>query len=154
MNGFERCYTRTEELKCSPVERYRTVKAQDDTDELSQTMKSMFLGQRISRGFKGINADSTPSCHKARAGATEYFVRAPVGSALPAGTMAQRFCRDVLVGVLHLQSNPSCRHGVGASWTDVRSLWLWGLKFPRPRWLVWFTRPLPLEEMARVAAQL
>ena len=50
---------------------------------------------------------------------TEQVTRATVGSVLPAGTVAPRFGRDLLVVVLHLLSHPSCRREVGASWTDV-----------------------------------
>ena len=50
---------------------------------------------------------------------TEYITRAPIGSVLPADTVAQRFGCDLLVVVLHLLSDPSCRREVGASWTDV-----------------------------------
>ena len=40
---------------------------------------------------------------------TEYTTGAPIGSVLPASTAAQAFGRDLLVVVLHLLSNPSCR---------------------------------------------
>ena len=50
---------------------------------------------------------------------TAYITRAPIGSVLPADTVAQCFGRDLLVVLLRLQSNPSCRREVGASWTDV-----------------------------------
>ena len=70
---------------------------------------------------------------------TEYIARTPIGSGLPAGTVAQRFGLDLLVVVLHLLSNPTCRREVGASWTDVAVTLdlLRGLVVPRPRWLVW-----------------
>ena len=69
----------------------------------------------VSSSFKHI-LNSSP------AGAfTEYIQCAPMGSVLPAGTVAQRFSRDLLVVVLHLLSNPSCRREVAASWTDVFS---------------------------------
>ena len=38
---------------------------------------------------------------------TEYITRAPIGPVLPAGTVAQRFGRDLLDAVLNLLSNPS-----------------------------------------------
>ena len=67
----------------------------------------------VSSSFKHI-------LYSSPAGAfTEYITRAPIGSVLPAGTVTQRFGRDLLVVVLHLLSNPSCRHKIGASWTDV-----------------------------------
>ena len=50
---------------------------------------------------------------------TENITRAPIGSVLPAGTGAQRCGHDLLVVVLHLLSNPSCRREVGSSWTAV-----------------------------------
>ena len=50
---------------------------------------------------------------------TEYITRAPIGTVLPVGNVAQRFGRDLLVVVLHLLSNLSCRCEVGVSWTDV-----------------------------------
>ena len=68
---------------------------------------------------------------------TEYITRAPIGSVLPAGTVAQRFGSDLLVVVLHLLSNPSCRREVGASWTDVAVTLVAGIGGPEPRWLVW-----------------
>ena len=49
----------------------------------------------------------------------EYNTHAHIESGLPAGTVAQRFGRDLLVVVLHLLSNPSRCREVGASWTDV-----------------------------------
>ena len=61
----------------------------------------------------------------------EYITRAPIGSVLPAITVAQRFGRDLLV-VLHLLSNLSCHPEVGASWTDDAVIGV-----PRPKWLVW-----------------
>ena len=68
---------------------------------------------------------------------TEYITRAPIGSVLPASTVAQCFGRDLLVVVLHLPSNSSCRREVGASWTDVAVTLFWGLVVPLPRWPVW-----------------
>ena len=90
--------------------------------------------QRSGRG------PSTHCIHPPLVPSQSSITRAPVGSVLPAGTVAQRFGRDLLVVVLHLLSNPSCRREVGASWTDVAiesALWLRGLVVPRPRWLVW-----------------
>ena len=49
----------------------------------------------------------------------EYSTRAPIGSVLPAGIVAQHLGRDLLVVVLHLLSNSSCLREVGASLTDV-----------------------------------
>ena len=40
-------------------------------------------------------------------------MHAPVRARLPAGTVVQRFGRDLLVVLMHLLSNLSCRHGVG-----------------------------------------
>ena len=45
--------------------------------------------------------------------------RVPIRSNLPASTAAQPSGRDLLVEVLHLLSNLSCRRKVVASWTDV-----------------------------------
>ena len=62
----------------------------------------------VSSSFKHI-------LYSSPAGAfTEYITRAPIGSVLPAGTVAQRLGRDLLVVVLHLLSNQSCRREVGA----------------------------------------
>ena len=80
-------------------------------------------------------------------------MRAPIVSVLPAGTMAQRFGRDLLVVVLHLLSNPSCRHEVGASWTDVAVTLVVGTSGPAAEVAGLVARPLPLGEMARVEAQ-
>ena len=66
----------------------------------------------------------------------EYMTRAPIGSVLPAVTVAQRFGRDLLV-VLHLLSNLSCHPEVGASWTDVAVTLVAGIRLPRTKWLVW-----------------
>ena len=54
---------------------------------------------------------------------TKYITRAPIGSISPDGTVAQRFGRDLLVVVLHLLANSSCRREVGASWTYVVTLY-------------------------------
>ena len=90
---------------------------------------------------------------------TEYITRAPIGSVLPAGTMAQRFGRDLLVVVLHtmlhsMLSKSSCRREVGASWTDVAVTLVAGIRSPAAEVAGLGTRPLPLKEMARVVAQL
>ena len=68
---------------------------------------------------------------------TEYIMCTTIGSVLPAGTVAQRFGRDLLVAVLHLLSTPSCRRQVGTSWTDGAVTVVAGLVVPLPRWLVW-----------------
>ena len=67
--------------------------------------------------------------------------------------MAQRFGRDLLVVVLHLLSNPSCRREVGASWTDV-AVTLVAAIGPAAEVAGLVARPLPLGEMARVVSQL
>ena len=79
---------------------------------------------------------------------------APIGSVLPAGTVAQRFGRDLLDAVLHLLSNPSCRREVGASWTDVAVTLVAGIGGPAAEVAGLVARPLDLREMARVVAQL
>ena len=84
---------------------------------------------------------------------TGYITRAPIGSVLPAGTVAQRFGRDLLVVVLHLLSTPSCRREVGASWTDVAVTLVAGTGGPAAEAAGLVARPLPLGE-ARVVAQL
>ena len=63
-----------------------------------------------------------------------------------------RFGRDLLVVVLHLLSNPSCRHEVGASWTDVAVTLVAGIGGPVAEVAGLVARPLPLGEMARVVA--
>ena len=78
----------------------------------------------------------------------------PSQSVLPAGTVAQRFGHDLLVVVLHLLSNPSCRREVGASWTDVAVTMVAGIGGPAAEVAGLVARPLPLGEMARVVAQL
>ena len=85
---------------------------------------------------------------------TEYITRAPIGLVLPAGTVAQRIGRDLLVVVLHLLSNPSCRREVGASWTDVAVTLVAGIGGPAAEVAGLVARPLPLGEMAGVVAQL
>ena len=85
---------------------------------------------------------------------TEYITRAPIGSVLPAGTVARRFCRDLLVVVLHLLSNSSCCRKVGASWTDVAVTLVAGIGGPAAEVAGMVARPLPLGEMARLVAQL
>ena len=57
-------------------------------------------------------------------------MRARIGSGLPVGTVTQRYGRDLLVVVLHLLSNPSCRHVVCASWTDVAVTMVAGIGGP------------------------
>ena len=101
----------------------------------------------VSSSFKHI-------LYSSPAGAfTEYITCAPIGSVLPAGAVAQRFgC--LLVVVLHLLSNPSCRREVGASWTDVAVTLVAGISGPAAEVAGLVARPLPLGEMARVAAQL
>ena len=85
---------------------------------------------------------------------TEYIMCAPVVSVLPAGTVAQRFGRGLLVVVLHLLSNSSCRREVGASWSDVAGTLVAGIGGPQAEVAGLVARPLPLGEMARVVAQL
>ena len=102
----------------------------------------------VSSSFKHI-------LYSSPAGAfTEYITRAPIGSVFPAGTVAQRFGRDLLVVVLHLLSNPSCRREVGASWTDVTVTLVAGIGGPAAEVAGLVARPLPLGEMAHVVAQL
>ena len=102
----------------------------------------------VSRSFKHI-------LYSSPAGAfTEYITRAPIGSVLPAGTVAQRFGRDLLVVVLHLLSNPSRCREVGASWTDAAVTLVAGIGGPAADVAGLVARPLPLGEMARVVAQL
>ena len=65
---------------------------------------------------------------------TEYITHAPMGPVLPAGTVARRSGRDVLVAVLHPLSNTSCRlavatsvlHGLMAAVTLVADSWTCG----------------------------
>ena len=102
----------------------------------------------VSSSFKHI-------LYSSPAGAfTEYTSRAPIGSVFPAGTVAQRFGRDLLVVVLHLLSHPSCRREVGASWTDVAVTLVAGIGGPAAEAAGLVARPSPLGEMARVVAQL
>ena len=68
--------------------------------------------------------------------------------------MAQRVGRDLLVVVLHLRSNLSCRREVGASWTDVAVTLVAGIGGPAAEVAGLVARPLPWGEMARVVAQL
>ena len=83
---------------------------------------------------------------------TEYITRAPVWSVLPAA--AQRVGHDLLVIVLHLLYNSSCRRGVGASWTDVAVTLVVGIGGPAAEVAGLVARLLPLGEMACVVAQL
>ena len=83
-----------------------------------------------------------------------YITRAPIGSVLPAATVAQRCGRDLLVVVSHLLSNPSCRREGGASWADVAVTPVAGIGGPAAEVAGLVARPLPLGEMARVVAQL
>ena len=85
---------------------------------------------------------------------TENIRRAPIGSFLQAGTVAQRFGRDLLVVVLHLLSNPSCRRELGASWTDAVVTLVAGVGSPAAEVAGLVAHPLPLAELARVVAQL
>ena len=103
----------------------------------------------VSSSFKHI-------LYSSPAGAfTEYITRAPIGSVLTAGTVAtQRFGRDLLVVVLHLLSNPSCRREVGASWTNVAVTLVAGIGGPAAEVAGLVARPLHLGEMTRVVAQL
>ena len=71
-----------------------------------------------------------------------------------AGTVAQRFGRDLLVIVLHLLSNPSCRLEVGASWTDIAVTLVAGIGGLAAEVSGLVARSLPLGELARVVAQL
>ena len=59
-----------------------------------------------------------------------YFYILGRARVLPAGTVAQRFGRDVLVVVLRLLSSPSCRGKAGASWTDVAVTLVAGIDGP------------------------
>ena len=104
----------------------------------------------VSSSFKHI-------LYSSPAGAfTEYVTRAPLGSVLPVGTAAQRFGRDLLVvvHVLHLLSNPSCRREVGTSWTDVAGTVDAGIGGPAAEVAGLVAHPLPLGEMARVVARV
>ena len=74
---------------------------------------------------------------------TEYIERALIGSVLPAGTVAHRFGRDLLVVVLHLLSTPSCRHEAGASWTDVAVTLVAGIGGPAAEVAGLVACPLP-----------
>ena len=65
-----------------------------------------------------------------------------------------RLGRDLLVVVLHLLPNSSCRCEVGASWTDVAVTLDAGIGGPAAEVAALVARPLPLGEMARVVAQL
>ena len=56
--------------------------------------------------------------------------------------------------MLHLLFNPSCRHEVGASWTDVAVTLVAGSGGPVGKVAGLVALPLPLGEMARVVAQL
>ena len=56
--------------------------------------------------------------------------------------------------MLHLLSNPSCHREVGASWPDVAVTVVAGIGGPAAEVAGLVARPLPLEEMARVVAQL
>ena len=75
---------------------------------------------------------------------------------LSSTSFKHRFGRDLLVVVLHLLSNSSCRREVGASWIDVAVTLVVGINIGRPPAEVanLVARPLPLGEMARVVAQL
>ena len=73
---------------------------------------------------------------------------------VPTSSRHKRFGRDLLVVVLHLLSNPSCRREVGASWTDVAVSLVAGIGGPAAEMAGLVARPLPLGEMARVVAQL
>ena len=66
------------------------------------------------------------------------------------------FGRDLLVVVLHLLSNPSCRREVGASCTqaDIAVTLVAGIGGPAAEMAGLVARPLPLGEMGRVVAQL
>ena len=74
----------------------------------------------------------------------EHITRAPIGSVLPAGTVAQSFGCDLLVVVLHLLSNPSCRREVGALWTDVAVTLVAGIGGLAVEVAGLVARPLPL----------
>ena len=106
-------------------------------------------------GYRSAISSFKHILYSSPAGAfTENITRAPIGSVLPAGTVAQFFGCDLLVVVLHLLSNPSCRREVGASWTDVAVTLVAGIGGPAAEVAGLVARPLPLGEMARVAAQL
>ena len=85
---------------------------------------------------------------------TDCIARAPIGSVLPAGTVAQRFGPDLLVVVLHLLSSGSRRCGTEMSWTDVAVTLVAGIGGPSAGVAGLVARPLPLGEMARVVAHL
>ena len=84
----------------------------------------------------------------------EYITRAPNGSVFPAGTVAQRYGRYLLVVELHLLPNTSCRREVGAAWTDVAVTLVAGICDSAAEVAGWVARPFPLGELARVVAQL
>ena len=68
--------------------------------------------------------------------------------------MAQRLGRDLLGVVLYLLSNPSGRHEVGVSWTDVAVALVAGIGGQAAGVAGLVALLLPLGEMARVVAQL
>ena len=67
--------------------------------------------------------------------------RAPIGSVLPSGTVAQSSGRDLLVIMLHLLSNPSCQREVGDSWTDVAVNLFAGIGGATAEVAEWVARP-------------
>ena len=85
---------------------------------------------------------------------TEYITSAPIGSVLPADTVAHRSGRDLSVVVLHLLSKSSCRCEVDASWTHAAVTLVAGIGGPAVEVAGLVARPLPLGEMAHVVAQL
>ena len=65
--------------------------------------------QETGSAFITSSDRSTVVCSSPAGAFTAHMTRAPIGSVLPAGTVAQRFGRGPLVVVLHLLSNPACR---------------------------------------------
>ena len=81
-------------------------------------------------------------------------MHAPAMARLPAGTVVQRFGRDLLVVLMHLLSNLSCRHGVGTPWTDDAVTLVAAIGGPAAREAGVAPCPLPSGESAGVVAQL
>ena len=78
----------------------------------------------------------------------------PLGQSCQLALWHNVFGRDLLVLVLHLLSNPSCRREVGASWTDGAVTLVSGIGGPSAELAGLVAHPLPLGETARVVAQL
>ena len=113
----------------------------------------LMSARSISSHVLSVSSSLKHIMYSSPAGAfTEYITLAPIGSVLPAGIVAQRFGRDLVV-VLHLLPNPSCRREVGASWTDVADTLVAGIGGPAAEVAGLVAHPLPLGELARVVAQ-